>query len=67
MESRISLKSVLIAVMFFAVAVTMHEAARADRGQGGYHSGLSSIQTDSDGAPAQAGTRLRANFLSLPD
>jgi hypothetical protein len=38
MESRVSLKGVLIAIMFFAVTVTMHEAARADgAGQGRDH------------------------------
>jgi hypothetical protein len=30
MKSRISLTSVLAAIMLFAVAVAMHEAARAD-------------------------------------
>lgn len=35
MESRVSLKGVLVSIMFFAIAVTMHEAARADgAGQG---------------------------------
>jgi|RifCSP13_3_1023840.scaffolds.fasta_scaffold02594_7 hypothetical protein len=65
MKSRISLTSVLVAVSMFAVTVVMHEAARADGGQGRYHVRLTWNQTGS--AAAQGGTRLRANFLSIPD
>ena len=34
MKPRVSLTSVLAAVLLFAVTVAMHEAARADGGQG---------------------------------
>jgi len=65
MESHISLTGLLVAALMFAVTVAMHEAARADGAQGRYHFRLTSNQTGSDAA--QGGTRLRANFLSIPD
>jgi len=65
MKSQISLTNLIAAVLLFAVAVVMHEAARADGGQGRYHVRLTWNQTGS--AAAQGGTRLRANFLSIPD
>jgi hypothetical protein len=65
MQPHISLTSVLVAIVLFAVAVAMHEAARADGDQGRYDFGSAGNQTDS--AAAQGGTRLRAKFLSIPD
>lgn len=65
MKPRVSLTSVLAAVLLFAVTVAMHEAARADGGQGRYHFRLTWNQTGSDDSGNS--TRLRANFLSIPD
>ena len=67
MESRLSLKSVLIAVAFFAVTAAMHEAARADSGQGRSPNSWNDAWTSAGSAATQSGTRLRANFLSIPD
>jgi hypothetical protein len=64
MKSHLSLKSVSVAIVMFAVTVAMHEAARADGGQGRDQFGLTGNQTGS--AAAQGGTRLRAKFLSIP-
>ena len=50
MKPNVSMIGVLIAGTMFAVTVAMHEAARVDDGQD----------------TAQGGTRLRANFLSIP-
>jgi hypothetical protein len=63
MKSHLSLKSVSVAIVMFAVTVAMHEAARADGGQGRDQFGLTGNQGS---AAAQGGTRLRAKFLSIP-
>lgn len=63
MKSRISLTSVLAAIVLFAVTVAMHEAARADSGLGRDDFSQSIC---SSCAAASGGTRLRANFLSIP-
>jgi hypothetical protein len=63
MTPHISLTSVLAAITLFAVTVAMHEAARADGGLGRDAFGQSIC---SSCAAAPGGTRLRANFLSIP-
>ena len=66
MESHISLTGLLVAALMFAVTVAMHEAARADGQTGSDYRG-NSQWVCSFCAAAQGGTRLRANFLSIPD
>lgn len=63
MNPHISLTGVLIAALLFAVTVAMHEAARADGGLGRDDFSQSIC---SSCAAAPGGTRLRANFLSIP-
>jgi hypothetical protein len=53
MKSHLSLKSVSVAILMFAVTVAMHEAARADGGQGRDQFSLTGNQT---GSEAQGGT-----------
>ena len=66
METRISLRSVLIAVIFFATTLAMHEAARAEGGQGhspnGWNNAWNNAWHSVGSAAPQSGTRLRAIF-----
>jgi hypothetical protein len=59
-KSKSPLTGIFVAIALFVVTVAMHEAARAN------DLAATSAQ-GSGGATAPSGTRLRANFLSIPD